>query len=292
MQLYLYSCQDLNIQGNAFTIKAGDFYRLEMDNNDILLYPSTSSGVMILNARVLNARRHNQITFHELNSSAVLCEIKPFVFNERAKQYLIKDANVKVVENLDNIYLYFKGEYYGCINQKCKDIVFEKIEKNDNEYGILKFIGNAKYILLFNHKQVIFCGQYVDSEILKDCIQIYSHVGNMFNVGSLLNYNFETDEIHTKTICDRGEERKQFSSEFNIIYFLEAIKCRRFKYAYNKLSYELRSAININVLSQYFTPFDKYFYLSEQNVYITLTNNKVAGVYRFDLKDNLINNIY
>ena len=152
--------------------------------------------------------------------------------------------------------------------------------------------GIKKYLILFNQSKIIYCGQYIDSEVTKKYIQIYSHVPNIFNVGGLLKCDFESGAIENKAVNDHGYEHKQLGDEFGLIYFLEAIKCGRVKYAYNKLSYELKTAINIDALANYFEPFDKYFYLHEQDVYITLKNNKVTGVYHFVVKDNLIDNIY
>ena len=138
----------------------------------------------------------------------------------------------------------------------------------------------------------MYCGRYIDVETKKEYMQIYQHLPNIFNVGRLIKCEFENNIIDSKTIDDRGGERKQQSGEFIIVYFLEAIKCGRAKYAYNKLSYELKSEINIDVLKNYFSSFDEYVYLNEQDAYITLKNNKVIGIYHFVVKDNLIDNIY
>ena len=108
----------------------------------------------------------------------------------------------------------------------------------------------------------------------------------------LAKYTFQDDNLEIKVVSDRGEERKQISYDFNIIYFLEAIKCGRFKYAHSKLSYELKSIIDIDTLSKYFLGFDQYKYIYDQDVYITIKNNKVIGIYHFVVKDNLIDNIY
>ena len=258
----------------------------------VKLYSATTSGTIILNRDTLVYNKHNQIICHQIDNNSMLCEVKPFVQNEYGKQYLIKGVSLKLIENKDTIYIYFKGVYYGSIKQNCYDIKFDKLEKNNQEYGAVYLLGNTKYIILFDNNEVIFCGQYVDIEVLKDCIQIYAHIPNIFNTGELIKYNFMSKELQYKCINDRGEEHKQINTQFNIIYFLESIKCGRYKYAYNKLSYELKSEIDINVLSKYFTPFDEYSYLYEQDAYITMKNNKIVGIYHFSTTNNLINNIY
>lgn len=294
MQLYLYSCQDLIIKGNSVVnIKAGDIYRLQLAPQEMIeVYPTNSSGVILLNSNIISSQQHSQIIFHKLNEQDILCEIKPFVINENINQYLIKGANLKFIQNINNIYIYFNGVYQGLINCIVNNIKFNKIEANKKEVGVVEILGDKKYIILFNNSQILYCGQYIDSEQTKRYIQIYCHTPNIFNIGRLIKYNFLDNKLDVRCVCDRGEERKQLSFDFNIIYFLEAIKCGRFKYAHNKLSYELKSIINIDTLTQYFTAFDNYIYLAECDTYITIKNNKVIGVYHFVVKDNLIDNIY
>lgn len=293
VELYLYSCQDLILKGNSFSnVKAGDFYCLKECNETFTIYPQNSAGIMLVNIDILHSKIHNQIIFHQLNDNAMLCEIKPFVLNENVKQYVVKDGSLKIIQNLNEIYIYFNGNYYGCIKQKSTNIQFEKHEVQDKEYGIVYLLGEKKNIIVFDNQQVVFCGQYVDKEVLKNNIKIYTHNPNIFNVGQLINYNFEKGEFDNKCVCDRVSEYKQVNNGFDIIYFLEAIKCGRYKYAYNKLSYELKLEINIDVLYKYFKPFDKYFYMHEQDVYITLKNNKVVGIYHFTINNNMIDNIY
>jgi hypothetical protein len=294
VQLYLYSCQDLILESNSlYDIKARGFYRLYINPSEILkIYPTQTPGIMVLNNKMLQECKHNQIIYHKLNDNTILCEVKPFIANDHIYQYLIKDAGIIVVQNVNNVYIYYKGIYYGTIDQECIDIRFDKIEKGSQEYGIIYLGGKKKHIVVFNALQVLYCGQYIDSEILKDYIQIYTHNPNIFNIGTLVKFNFNNQLLSCTSIVDRGDERKQVREEFNIIYFLEAIKCGRYKYAYAKLAYELKSQINIDILSVYFPRFDRYIYINSEDVYIMLCNNKIVGIYHFSIKDNMIYNIY
>lgn len=293
MELYLYCCQDLNIFNTDYKIRAGDFYKLDINLDEtITLYSTTNAGVMIVNKDILSTKLHNQITFHDINSTAIICEINPFISKQNVIQYSINGATVGIVKNTEGVYIFFKGIYQGFIQGQMDKLSFEKIDNEVKQYGVITFFCGEKHIIFFNNKQIMFCGQYVDKEILKTHIQIYFHIPNVFNIGNLLEYKFGEDTISIKSVCDRGEEKKLISSQFNIIYFLEAIKCGRFKYAYNKLSYGLKSEISVEALSQYFDRFDNFKYLPDQDVYITLKNNKILGVYHFELKDNMIANIY
>lgn len=294
MQLYIYSSQDLIAKGNiTVSIKSGDIFRLQLDQEeDVCIYPSNSSGIMLINRQILIKAHHSQINFHKLSENALLCEINPFISQENGKRFYIKNSCLNLVESGECTYIFFNGTYCGNLKARLEEYKFDKLNGDKEEYGLFQLGKYKKYIILFSDDNIIYSGDCIDSETNKEYVQIYSHAPNIFNIGKLTKYTFLDKSIISRSVCDKGDERKQISQKFNIIYFLEAIKCERFKYAHSKLSYELKAVININTLQQYFNPFDKYIYLNEQDVYITIKNNKVAGVYHFVVKDNFIDNIY
>ena len=289
MQFYLYSHQDLVCENCANQhICADNFYLIKSEYELIKLYPINASGMLVINNQVITTKKHSQILFHEINNK-VICEIKPFLSSDNISNYSIKDATLRLVRGVDESYVYFDNKYYGAISTNCQNI---KFEQPNNDIGILYLDDVSKNIILFNKNNILYCGQYIDSELTTKSIKIYSQIPNIFNIGSLIDFNLQSGEITTKSVLNCGEERHQINKEFEIIYFLEGVKCGRFKYAYNKLSYELKNYINVDTLINYFPKFDKYYYLGDENAYVLLYNRKIVGIYHFGIKDNLINNIY
>ncbi|MBO5910394.1 MAG: hypothetical protein J6Q15_02675, partial [Clostridia bacterium] len=141
MQFYLYSCQDLTICSSSnINIEAGNIFKLKFEQAEtIFIYPTSSSGVVMINEQILATQLHTHIIFHRLNDNAILCEIKPFVLNESIKQYAINGGIIKLIENIGCTYIYHNNNYYGVIKDSCKNIGFEKKEKNAREYGVLRF---------------------------------------------------------------------------------------------------------------------------------------------------------
>ena len=111
-------------------------------------------------------------------------------------------------------------------------------------------------------------------------------------MGKLIRYCFKDDQTTVNCVNDRNHLINEQNNDFDIEYFFEALKCGRYKYAYEKLSYELRADISMDVLKQYFKQFDNYKYIDNINTYVTFKNYKVTGVYRFELNQKLIDNIY
>ncbi len=288
MQLYLYSSQDLIIMSGTevHNISAGIFnLKLHQDEN-VIIYPSNDCGSIILNKQILLDQQHSQLEYHVLNDNAILCEIKPFIANTIPAKYNINNSEISIYSSGKQLHIFYNHKYIGAINGNITDIVFKNV--NENKLGLIVC---EKNIILFND-DIIHCSSYIDYEINKKFIQIYAHIPNVFNVGQLIKYEFVSQEITINNVCDRGDEQKHTGAEFAVIYFLDAIKCGRFKYAQNKLSRELKATIDEGTLEQYFKAFDEFVYLQEEDCYITLKNNKVTGIYHFVVKNNLIDNIY
>lgn len=291
MQCYIYSCQDLILKGDTSVhIKAGDIYYLSFEQHEnIYIYSPYQSGVIVFNALTLINKSHNQVNFFELDSSNVLCEIKPFQDLSKYTFYVNKTI-VKLV-SANGLHIYLNNNYYGKIQVFNNSPVFEKISKHGKEYGLIKF-SESKYAILFGENEILYCGKYLDYEILNNYIQIYEHIPNAFNIGKLIKYNFEYGDVIIRCVDDRNGLVEEQNEDFKLEYFMESLKIGRYKYAYEKLSYELRADISPETLKQYFKQFDSYKYIDKTNTYITFKNSKVIGLYRFEVVQGLIYNIY
>lgn len=293
MQCYIYSCQDLVLKGNNNTsahLKAGDIYCIDFDKDEnIFIYSPFQSGVMLINEQTPINKSHNQINFYELTDNNILCEIKPF--QSACKHFFyINKTTIKIVE-AGGLHIYFNNNYCGKFECGDESPTFEKISQNDRMYGLIKF-EKHKYLIFFNESEILYCGKYLDYEIVNSYIQIYEHLPNMFNIGKLVKYFFTTNEFSVRCVNDRKVLFDEKNADFKLECFMEALKCGRYKYAYNQLSYELRADISLDMLIQYFKSFDEYKYIDKANTYITFNNHKIVGVYKFEINQNVIENIY
>lgn len=291
VKFYIYSCQDLIVKNDTSAhISAGEIYCIEIeDDEDIFVYFTTHAGVLIINSNILHKQVHGQINYYKLDNQNILCEIIPFLPPSQ-NSFCINNSVLNIV-NSGGVYVYFNNNYYGKILDVEDAPIFEKINRNGKDYGLIKF-DKKKYIIFFSETKILYCGRYVDYEILNNYIQIYEHVPNIFDLGKLVKYTFETNMFSVKCVNDRGKLHIEKNTNFLVEFFMEALKCERFKYAYEKLSYELRSDISIDVLKQYFKQFDEYKYIETTKTYITLKNHKIVGVYKFVTSQNFIENIY
>lgn len=294
MRFYLYSSQDLWIENGeqSFNVFKGAIFCVQLSDEEcIKIYFKEACGVMILDNRTVLNRCHQQINFHNLNDATILCEIKPAMHADRCKYFNIKNAVVKLVENNGKVHLFHNDKLCGEIDNDFSAFVFETKSINNIEHGIVCCGKDKKHIIIFNENKIIFDSEYIDYEITSSEINIYIANRNMLNVETLIKLDCKTGEFNYKFIARHLGEKTLTSPEFLVAYFLDAIMCKRFKVAYSKLSHELKSAINIQVLEKYFAPFDQFVYVEEQEAYVTLKNNKVAGIYHFVVNDNFIDNI-
>lgn len=294
MRLYLYCSQDLILkdESNTVEIKGGDIVNINlMEDDKVCIYPKYSQGVMLLDRDVLSKRFHQQIIFHNFNNDSLLCEIKPFVEDCNKMSFHIKSTAIHLISYNETTYIKHNNIIVASIPCDMRGFEFQKHVKNEKEYGLL--INNSqKWLIIFDENRLIYNDSFIDYELRSSYIQIYSHDSNIFNIGKLIKFEFDTNNIETKYVNDRGSELGALSEDFSIIYFLDAIKFGRFKYAYNALSYKLKSSISVETLNKYFNEFNKFIYIGEESAFVTLKNNKVAGIYHFVIKDNLIDDIY
>lgn len=286
MEFYIYSSQELILKGDeCVKIEPKQIYKLDIEKYEqIYIYSAVSAGIVFITYDILAKQKHSQIIFHQIKDNVVLCEIIGFENYNKYYEYSFKEGKLKLVDNGDGFGVYYNGESCGCINSKIKDF------KNTENCGVIIFKNN--YLIAFDDKRIIYSGQYIDYEITLSCIQIYTHSLNLFNVGQLIIYDFKNEKFTYKAVADRGDIKKISNHDFVAVGFLDNIINYRFNKAYNKLSYELRQSISEDVLSKYFSVIDEYIYLNNEEVFITLKNNKVVGVYHFVVMDDVIDAIY
>lgn len=293
MKLYLFCCQDCILKGNSTAIlKAGDIFNIQFDDNEIIeVYPLHSSGVILLNKENLISKQHTQINFYTLSADSILCEIKPFISPFKMLKYNINGSELSLSISNTATYILYNNDYYGSIYNQVIDIKFNKQGTTNGEYGIVTFSEN-KYIIVFNNRDIVYCGNIIDYETTRQHIKIYSHNPNIFNVGKLTSIDFNTGKEVENIVDDSGCCQICNNSQLINIYFLEAVKCGRYKLAHGMLTSDLKEVINKEMLKQYFKPYDKYIYLYTEDAFIALKNNKVTGIYHLVVKDNYIDNIY
>lgn len=288
MELYLYSHQDLVLTSSNKVYEIGEgLFHVGLQPGELVnVQAKYCAGNIIIDQEILSNENHSNIDYYKLNDNAILCELKPFTNNCCDNIYRVNTNYIKLFQTAGITYIYLNNQYVGNIKSNCKNVEF--ITTYGNRLGVIKC---NKNIIIFNNK-IIYCGSYIDYEINSQYIQIYTHQANMFNIGQLIKYEFDSNQIIIRNVIDNVNECKMKNSDYNIVYFLDSIKCGRYKQAYNLLTTELKLNVAADTLRDYFMGLDDYIYLQEEDCYITLKNNKVIGVYHFAVKANLIDNIY
>lgn len=269
-------------------VERNKIYRLNINKNEkSFIYPKNNAGVIFVDYYTLLNQNHNSINFYQLNKESVLCEIKPFIEDLQYKEYELDSSKLRFIENQDYIHIYFNGMYLGSCDGK-----IDKFIKLQNKCGLVNICGRDKNLIVFDKDKIIFNNKYIDYESNSGFIQIYNHIPNIFNIGKLTKYDLKNKTVVCKFVVDNGQEVKCLKHDFEILYFIDSIKIGRYDLAYSKLSYELRNQININVLKDYFNEFDNYIYLNEEDVFITLKNNKVISTCHLVVNNGFIDKIY
>ena len=108
MEFYVYCSQDLMILNySQKLLKSGNIYNISFGQNEEVLIYGLNGGVIVVNQEMLTNKSHNQLNYYDLSDKAILCEIKPFIYQDNIKQYAIKGSYVKLIKNMAYTYIFF-----------------------------------------------------------------------------------------------------------------------------------------------------------------------------------------
>jgi hypothetical protein len=85
------------------------------------------------------------------------------------------------------------------------------------------------------------------------------------------------------------DEKLNLKEEFVSFVFLDCVKAKNFKYA-NELLCDNLKLENEKEIEKFFPEFD-YFYPAQKNSFILINKNTLAGIFEFNIHNNLILNI-
>lgn len=290
MRFYFYSAQNILVCTSEFSkkITAGQIFSMDMEQ-ECQIFSLDGAGSLALTRQALIDKCNNQIKFYEMGQD-VLCEIMPFACQGENVAFRLKTKYAKLYRLGNNSLLEISGRKC-VVDARYGGFSFNSISFNKKDYYIIDNV-QANWIIVLSEEDVVYNGRYIDYEVLKSKIKIYTHSPNVYNVGKIVQYDFNCDKKNIIIVKDKGQEAELISNEFIEVYFIEAILCGRTKLAYSRISYELKSSISEQVLADYFGEIDRYIYLPEKQVYITLKNNNIVGVYHIVVNNGWITSIY
>lgn len=233
----------------------------------------------------------------------------PFIFslNDESEQI------VKVKHSSENFYFLFpniiKNAFFTSFNFRNKKIDISlsgelsitiegtKVLKEDvfdvsfshyevvGDLCLVYFVGARNYLVVIK-EGVEFANYYDECNVNENEKYFMCRFYDSLNHG--LVCHIKEKELKTYLVY-LDDEELNLKSEFVCCVFLDCLKAGNFKYCNEMLCEELKLKDSKDI-KEFFPQFD-FFYPINEREFILLNKNTLAGIYKFETKDNLITNI-
>lgn len=155
-----------------------------------------------------------------------------------------------------------------------------------NQHLLIYFKGKRNFIVVLKDLD-LKCATYYDEINVKDGEYFFMcRLFDSLNHGKVFHLK---DKVYEDYLVYLDDNDLNLKKEFTGCVFLDCVLAGNLNYANNLLIEELQQKNKENIL-KFFPNFDWFFPL-EENVYFLFKKNTLAGIYKFEIKDNLICNI-
>ena len=209
--------------------------------------------------------------------------IFPQMYN-RCENVQLKYQNKSITISLNSsLTINIEGEKI--LEQQVEDLAYSHYEIT-NQHCVIYFVGKRNFVVIIKDSE-LKCASYYDEINLKDneyffmCKQFDS-----LNHGKVFHLKDNQFDDYLVYLDDFDMNLK---IEFVACVFLDCLIAGNLNYANNLLCEELQQKDSSKLL-KFFPNFD-WFYMIEENVCALFKKNTLAGIYNFEIKDNLITNI-
>ncbi len=210
---------------------------------------------------------------NQLNSNMYMYENSPCivnVFENKNATVLIQYKDIKINKKL------IKNNY--------KINIFDKKIKNNSILFICLENSIKKYYLIINKNKIIF-NNYIKEININDNLIILDDNINCLGEKTVFEYNIEKESITKYAV-----EYKPKSPVDNIeIKFLDAVKLSNSKLMKECMGEEFKQ-MELSSMQEFLGEYDDYIEID--NHYVLVKDGKIIKSINFEIKDNLITNIY
>lgn len=164
------------------------------------------------------------------------------------------------------------------------EIAFSHLEKKSN-YEILYFTGVRNFVVILQNGKVQFADYYDEINIEKEDRYFMCRKNDILNHGEVASLK---DGKFEKYLVYLDDYELKMKNEFVFVVFLDCFLCGNLKYC-NKLLCDEIKQTDEKAIKKFFNEFDMF--VPYKDVAFTFKKNTLSGVYKFNVKNNKIENI-
>lgn len=220
------------------------------------------------------AIKHKSNTYYILSpTKRNNCSCVSFEFENKHISISISSSLQVVVDGKIEFYEDVEGIAYSS---------FEIVSK----FCVVYFVGARNYMLILEKDKVVVASYYDECNI-KDKERFFMYrLNDSLNHGRVFHINEQKVENYLVYLDDYD---LNLNSRFVAHVFLDCVKAGNFKYCNNLLCEDLKQKKEENI-KEFFLEFDAFCEL-EENEFALIKKNTLAGIYKFEIDNALIQNI-
>lgn len=176
------------------------------------------------------------------------------------------DGMLKCSENVDNL----SYSHFELLNDLC----------------LIYFTGKRDYVVIFKEDELCFASYYDECNIKDNEKYFMCKLNDSLNHGKVCE--IKDKEVNSYLVYLDNEELN-LKEEFLPLVFIDCVKAGNFKYCNALLSDNLKMK-NEKDIKTFFPEFDLCYPTDERKI-ILINKNTLAGIYAFEVQNNLIINI-
>ena len=232
------------------------YFSLELNQKNVLKIQRNNNRYFIINSIDYGVKKCFNMTFQKYNVSISYGDYLEIVI----------DGNIKYSKYAPGI------DYVG----------YEDV----GDMRLIHFGGKRNFLLVIEKDNVVAGDFYDECNISNEEKFFMCRCNDSLNHGKVIHIIDKKVDNYLVYLDDNDLCLKD---KFVAHVFLDCIVAGNFKYCNNLLSKELKQEAAEDI-KNFFPNFD-WFYPIEENCFILTNKNTLAGIYKFDIKDNLIENI-
>ncbi len=169
--------------------------------------------------------------------------------------------------------------------QNVENLTYSHFETFNN-FCIVYFKGERNFVVVIKNKEVVFSSYYDEVNVEKNERFFMCRLYDFLNHGRVCRISENECEEYTAYL---DEKELDLQEEFIPFVFLDCLKAENFKYCNTLLSEEIKFDKE-NDIKKFFPEFN-YFYPISKYEFILIKKNTLAGIFKFNIENNKINNI-
>ncbi|MBE7076553.1 MAG: hypothetical protein E7374_01530 [Clostridiales bacterium] len=169
-------------------------------------------------------------------------------------------------------------------HKRIKNVEYSKFEIVGS-YCLIYFLGVRNFVVALKGNECVFADFYDEQNVEVNSRIFMKKIHDSLNHGKVMKVE---NGKHEDYLIYLDDDEMKLKKEFVPLVFLDCIKCKNLKYANEMLNEEIKQDNEKNLM-EFFEEFDMIFPFKEN--YILIKKNTLAGIFKFEVKDNKISNI-